>query len=163
MLLTTSEAWAEPTILDDDAAVPTAVVRHEHARSDDLPRLFDAAYPRVATALHAAGMSPSGPALALYRGDPAHTFSIEIGFPVSTPFTGGDGVLGSALPAGRVAVLSHFGSYEKLPEAWARMTGFLDGQGLRSGGHFGEIYVTEPSPATDPARLRTDIFVTLDR
>ena len=36
---------------------------------------------------------------------------------------------------------------------------FVSAQGLRPGDRMGEVYVTEPSPTTDPATLRTDLYV----
>lgn len=160
-LIDASEGWAEPVVLDDIAPTATAVVRHEGVTLNDLSGLFDTAFPRVAAAAFAAGNPPIGPATALYEGDPATTFSIEIGFPVSTPFGDADGVLGSALPGGRVAVLTHLGDYETLSSAWKQLMEFLDDRGLHPGPQYGEVYVTEPGPDVDPATLRTDIFVVL--
>lgn len=155
-------SWAEPAILDDVPPTSTAVVRHERVTLNDLGGLFDTAYPRVAAAASAVGNPPVGPAVSLYEGDPAATFSIEIGFPVASPFKDHEGVVGSTLPGGRVAVLTHLGPYETLPSAWNRLMQFLDERGLRPGSHYGEVYVTEPTPTADPATMRTDIFVSLE-
>lgn len=71
-------------------------------------------------------------------------------------------MIGSTLPGGRVAVLTHLGPYETLPSAWNQLMQFLDERGLRPGSHYGEVYVTEPTPTADPATMRTDIFVSLE-
>lgn len=160
-LIAPGAGWPEPTFLDDLTPVATLVVRHDDVTVTDLPALFDADYPRVAEAAMDADLPLVGPALACYRGDPSGRFSIEIGFPVVAAANAGVGIDASHLPGGRIAVLTHSGPYDRLPDAWGRLMGFLAEQGVEPGEPYGEIYVTEPTPSTDPATLRTDLFVVL--
>lgn len=151
--------WTEPTVLEDVPVTTTAVVRHDDVTLADLPALFDAGYQRVVAVTVAVGVALAGPALAVYEGDPAGVFSIEIGFPVGQTFDETDGVGPSTLPGGRLAVLTHLGPYDALPAAWETLMGFVSAQGLRPSDRMGEVYVTDPSPTTDPATLRTDLYV----
>ncbi|NHB85437.1 GyrI-like domain-containing protein [Tessaracoccus sp. HDW20] len=147
-----SEGWPEPIVLEGVPATPTAVVRHEDVTLTDLPALFDAGYQRVVAVTVALDIPITGPAVAVYVGDPHEVFTVEIGFPVAGAFSPADGVRPSSIPGGSLAVLSHIGPYDALPAAWARLTAFLADQGLRPGDRVGEVYVTEPSPRPTPPR-----------
>ena len=151
--------WAVPTVLEDVAETATAVVRHENVTLADLQSLFDAGYQRVMAVTVALEVPIIGPALAVYEGDPAGVFAIEIGFPVAGSFQSADGVYPSTLPGGRLAVLTHLGPYDALGESWGRLMAFVGEQGLRPGARYGELYVSDPSPTTDPATLRSDLYV----
>ena len=104
----------------------------------------------------------SGPAFALYRGDPATSFDLELGFPVARPLVApvpGEVVVEpSFIPAGEALTLTHFGAYDALPQAWAVLSAAAAATGFVPT-FFYEVYVTEPSPQTDPATLRTDLFL----
>lgn len=160
-LISSDAGWPEPALLEDEA-IPTAVVRHDGVTVADLHELFDSTYSKVALALGAQSNPPAGPAIAVYEGDVASTFSIEIGFPVDTPLADPqDDIVGSELPPGPLAVLTHIGPYDRLPDAWASLMGWLSTEGHTPGRRFGEIYVSEPGPDADPEQLRTDLFVAL--
>ena len=151
------EPVTEPTAVTLEP-VPTAVVRHRGVTVADLPALFDAAYP----AIGASGAAIAGPAFAVYRGDPSARFDLEIGFPVTSPVAGPIAgpvtVEPSELPVGPSLTLSHLGSYDALHEGWGRLAGEAAAQGLVPRCFF-EVYVTEPTPDTDPATLRTDLYL----
>lgn len=153
----TSEPLTDPVPVTLEA-VPTAVVRHSGVTVEDLPPLFDAGYPAIA----ASGAHLAGPAFALYRGDPQAAFDLELGFPVAEPLAGPVAgavtVEPSELPAGPAWAVSHLGSYDSLPEGWGRLSAAAAAQGFRPSAFF-EVYVTEPTPDTDPATLRTDLFL----
>lgn len=151
----TNEPLTEATLLTA-AAVPTAVIRHHGITMDDLRPLFDAGYSAIA----ASGAPIAGPAFALYTGDVSTWFDLELGFPVTDPLTGPIGeVEPSELPAGDVLVVSHLGGYDGLGPAWGGLFGAAAQRGLQPRGSFYEVYVTEPTPDTDPATLRTDLFI----
>lgn len=160
-LISSNKGWAEPTVLEGPA-IPTAVIRHEGVTIGELRDLFDSAYPAVALAAGAQSNPPAGPALSCYEGDVTKHFNIEIGFPLGAALESPQGaVIGSELPGGRVGVFSHFGPYDDLPQAWARLLAWVAAESHTPGPRFGEIYVTEPRPDTDPATLRTDLFIEL--
>lgn len=155
----TAQPLTAPTLVILDA-VPTAVVRHRGVTMATLRPLFDAGYSAVA----ASGAALAGPAFALYRGDPSAVFDLDLGFPVAEPMPapvpGLVTVEPSQLPAGSALALSHLGAYGSLPETWGRLGADAGRRGLEPTGSL-EVYVTAPTPDTDPTTLRTDLFLLL--
>lgn len=152
-------------------AVPTAVVRATDVPMSTIAGFFDSAFGKAFPALFAAGVTPAGPAFALYTRtveEPEFTADIEIGFPLDGPLleqiddepveVDGLHVVASVLPAGDVAATSHLGAYDGLGQAWGEFMGAIGAMGRAPGTPFWESYVTEPSPDMDPATLRTDLF-----
>lgn len=152
-------------------AVPTAVVRVTGVPMSGLAEVFDSVFGTVFPRAFAAGLAPAGPPVALYTAaieGPDSVVDLEIGFPLGAPLSDqvgaepvevdGRRVVASELPAGEVAVVSHVGPYDDLGGAWAALMGEIAGAGRAPGVPFWESYVTEPSPDSDPASLRTDLF-----
>ena len=152
-------------------AVPTVVVRATNVAMSTISELFDAAFGTALPAAFARGLTPAGPAFALYTrltdgADPVA--DVEIGFPLDGPLIeqlddepvegGGLRVVASVLPAADVAVTTHLGGYDGLGQAWGEFLGQIGAMGRAPGTPFWETYVTEPSPDMDPADLRTDLY-----
>lgn len=151
----------EPELVVLDT-VPTAVVKHADVSMERIREVFDTSF----AALGGSGVVPAGAAFAVYRGDPADQFDVEVGFPLAGPLAapvpnGELTVEPSVLPAGRAVTLSHVGGYDGLGDAWARLFSGVVGGGLRPGEAIIEVYVTAPTPDADPAGMRTDLFVML--
>ena len=144
-------------------AVPLAVIRHKGIRLADIQEAFDAGY--AAIALHFAGgaLTPTGPALAVYHGDPMDVFDLELGFPVEAapenpiPTAVGTVIVASALPEGAAVATTLFGSYEELGRAWVGLVERAGAEGIRPGGVWIEVYVSDPD--TTPSELRTDLLM----
>ena len=152
-------------------AVPTAVVRVAGVPMSELTGVFDSVFGTVLPRAFEAGLAPAGPPIALYTAaveGPDSVVDLEIGFPLRAPLAeqvgtdpievDGRRIVASELPAGEIAVISHVGSYDDLGRAWGDFMGEIAGMGRAPGLPFWESYVTEPSPDTDPATLRTDLF-----
>lgn len=164
-IFSSSGPWDEPDAIDGEET-PLVVVRHVDVRLEDLRDIFDTTFGPVVGAVSAAGVNLAGPAVAIYEGDVTDTFTLEVGFPVDRPLpepaqVDGTTAIPAQLAAGRLAVLSHIGSYDRLGESWGRLLGWVGEQSLTPAERFGEVYVTEPTPDGDPDTLRTDIFLTL--
>lgn len=148
--------------LDLDA-VPLAVIRHNGIRIADLQPAFDAGYEAIAQNFAGDELTPTGPALAIYHGDPMGVFDLELGFPVQSPpenplpTASGSVIVASSLPAGPAVATSVFGSYDGLGAGWAGLVERAGADGLRPGGVWIEVYVSDPS--TTPAELRTDLVM----
>lgn len=152
-----------PTRIDLEET-PLAVVRHREVRLAELPGLFDRGYAALGAAFASGTLTPAGPALAIYHGDPQAAFALELGFPVlaapAFPLVQvGVEIEGGTLPAGPALVTSHLGSYDGLGPAWGRFMESL-GPGDVPAGPFLEVYVTDPSQA-EAADLRTDLVLPL--
>ncbi|NJI59054.1 GyrI-like domain-containing protein [Microbacterium oxydans] len=150
--------------LDLDAT-PVAVIRHNGIRIADLQDAFDAGYSAIALTFAGDVLTPTGPALAIYHGDPMGVFDLELGFPVDSPpqnpipTASGSVIVGSALPSGAAVATTVLGSYDELGAGWAGLVERAGAQGLRPGGVWIEVYVSDPS--TTPADLRTDLIMPL--
>lgn len=161
-----SEPFGELTVFEA-TPVPTVVVEAQNYPIDELPKLFDTVFSGLFPALAGAGLEPAGPAFSLYTRQPTDTVDIQVGVPVSTGLSqaldlGDDlSAIPSELPGGSIGAVSHLGGYDGLGEAWNAHMKELVAVGHHPDLPFFEVYVTEPKPETDPAELRTDLFVAL--
>lgn len=151
--------FAAPTRIDVNAT-PLAVVRHEGVRIDALVPLFDAGYAAIGSLFADGALVPTGPAIAVYYGDPMDTFDLELGFPVANapvqPISVGEAeVRASALPAGPAYASTHIGPYDDLGAAWQSLAHAVDVEPV---GVWIESYVGNPVD-TAPGRLRTDLIM----
>lgn len=142
---------------------PLAVVRHEGITITDLRDLFDPGYSAIRTAFEDGTLSPAGPAIAIYYGNPMEVFDLELGFPVETaptePITSANGVTvtASALPAGPATATTVLGSYDGLGAGWMGLYERTLAEGLEPRGISIEVYVSDPSES--PEELRTDLIL----
>ena len=134
----------------------TAVVKGT-VSPKELRDFFDRSFSVLGEVVPAQGMSIIGPAFGLYRGIPDETVDLEVGFPTDRAIEPDGSAEAGELPGGRVVRLVHAGSYDGLGEAWQRLGRWIAEQGLTPGDTFWEVYLTEPSPGTDPADLRTEL------
>lgn len=142
------------------AAQATAVVRGS-VGADEIAAFYDSAYSAVVQALRRQGVAPAGAALGYYLSIPTERFELEAGFPTAAPITDDGDVLASELPGGEVAHAVHAGGFESLGDSWGALMQWVGEQGRTADGRMWEVYVTEPSPETDPATLRTELYVLL--
>lgn len=153
----------ELTILEVDA-VPTAVVQVTDYPMADMGALFDRVFGSIFAAMAQGGVKAAGAAFALHRRMPTETSDFEVGLPIDQRLDRPhltDGVVefvGSEIPAGRVATRTYVGSYDGLGEAWRDFMGAVAAAGEQAEYPFWEVYVTPPTPTTDPATLRTDLY-----
>ncbi len=144
-------------------AVPLAVIRHVGIRIADLRDAFDAGYTALGRTFETGALTPTGPAVAIYRGDPMGVFDLELGFPVASPpqspIPAGDGavIVASGLPGGPAVATTVLGSYDGLGAAWAGLAARAGEAGRHHRGIWIEVYVSDPT--TDPAELRTDLLL----
>lgn len=166
--LFSAEPYADVTWLELDET-HLAVVRHDGVTIADLPALFDAGFGALGSAIASGALSPVGPAVAIYHGDPSQTFDLEIGFPLGQPLpealtVGETELAGSRVLAGPAAALSYWGAYDGLSTAWEKLMSAVHAAGATiRANSLVEIYVTEPTPDADPATLRTDVIALTDR
>lgn len=154
--MTTSAAHQPLPELTTVEPLVTAVVKGTIAAAE-VRDFFDRSFGVLGGALAAQGVSPTGPAFALYRGVPDETMDLEVGFPTARAIEPDGAAEAGALPGGRVARVVHAGSFDGLTDAWQRLGTWIGEQGLTPGEPFWEVYLTEPSPDMDPADLRTEL------
>ncbi|AXH95739.1 GyrI-like domain-containing protein [Ornithinimicrobium avium] len=149
---------AQPEIVDLEPT-PTVAVRGTVTMAE-LRDFYDRSFGTVAKAVAQQGITPSA-AYGLFLAPPADGVELEVGMLVNGAFEVDGDVTPSSLPGGRAAHLVHTGPYDDLPASWQRLTTWVDEQGLTPAGPMWEVYVTEPTPESDPATLRTDLFCSL--
>ncbi|WP_169823312.1 GyrI-like domain-containing protein [Aldersonia kunmingensis] len=146
--------------------VPIASIRFNGVTIDKLVELFDPAFGALGAAIGAGAFVPTGPALAVYRGDPMSSFDLEVAFPVAEALAGeteaaGQTIRPSVISGGQCAVRSHVGSFDGLGDAWGTIVTAVQSSGKSLGEQWLEVYVTQPTPDTDPATLRTELIALL--
>ncbi|MGY5766431.1 GyrI-like domain-containing protein [Brachybacterium sp. DNPG3] len=148
--------------------IPTAVVSRRSFPTSAMSQLMDACFSHLFRALAGAGVTPIGPAFALHHRMPVDTADVEIGVPLDRPLPetltlpSGLEVTASVLPAGRAATISHIGGYDALAEKWGEFTEMVGESEEQMTFPFWELYVTPPTPQTNPATLRTDLYTMLE-
>jgi effector-binding domain-containing protein len=154
------DAPAEPGLVTVEE-VPTAVVRGE-VPAGELAGFFDGAFQRLPRVLADQGVRPVSAAFGLYRRPPAATVDVEVGFVVDRAVRPDGDVVPGVLPGGRVARSVHTGGFDGLGDSWRRLVAWTQERGLAPGDVFWEVYLTRPSPDTDPAGLRTELDLLLE-
>jgi effector-binding domain-containing protein len=146
-----------PIELKNSAATLTAVVR-ERVPPGKLARFVPAACGEVWSFVRSAGLPKPGRHTALYL----EAGLVEVGAEVTEPFVGNDRVHCSKLPSGRVAATVHFGPYQRLSEAHARIHQWCAERGHLLAGVSWEVYGHwDASWNADPSKIRTDVFYLL--
>ncbi|KNE82096.1 MULTISPECIES: GyrI-like domain-containing protein [Streptomyces] len=146
---------SEPELVSRDPAT-TAVVRGVVPMAN-LGDFFDASFGDLARITEEQHITLLGPAFGLYHGSPGDTVDLEVGFVTDRAVRPEGGVVAGSLPGGRVAKLTHAGSFDRLGDSWERLGSWMRERGLPAGEDRWETYVTEPSPDMDPRDLRTEL------
>jgi effector-binding domain-containing protein len=116
---------------------------------------------RVAGALVAQGVKPTGGAVAVYHGVTEQTVDVELGYPVPEAFAPKDpagGVVASTLPAGKVLFTVHVGPYSEIGSAYQAVMSHAEDQKIVLGPSMWERYVTDPSVEPDATKYVTEIY-----
>lgn len=159
-----------PSISDveetDHPTQPTVAVRLKGKMADlDIPALFGEYVPEIMKTVGGGGAAPTGPIYLRSFAFGPDEYDLEIGIP-----TGGEhelpvvddidaGAVGSSsLPAGRVAKVTHFGTYNTLRTAYEKIMEWLGDNDLKPGIGPWESYVDDPEAVEDKSELRTEIF-----
>jgi effector-binding domain-containing protein len=146
-------------------ARPTVCVRIQ-APANTLQDVF-ARYPgTVADQIQEAGAEVTGRLFARYHNFSTELVDVEIGIPVAAPIPGlpsvaevPAGEVGSGeLPAGRVAVTVHRGSYDGLSATYERLHDWIHASGMSEGSGPWEDYVDDPGDMSDMTDVRTEVF-----
>lgn len=154
--MSTDPSLQDPRIVTLEPA-GTAVVRAT-VRMDALPAFFDESFGSLFATLGQQQVEPTGPPFARYEGLPTQTVDVEVGVPTSRPIDPDGDVVPAELPGGEVVTATHVGSYDGLGRSYAELARWIEEQGRTPASSMWEVYVTEPTPETDPATLRTQIY-----
>ena len=96
---------------------------------------------------------------------------LDVGNIVDRPVTAGGKVVADELPAGRHAVATYTGPYDRLYDAFCMLNGWINARGLKPDAGSGpdgyslacqlEIYRVSPRETDNPSKFETDIMIKL--
>jgi len=129
---------------------PTLVVKAE-TTWPEFPSLWRPLLDQVWASLRAAGVTSGCPNVMLYLDDVPH---VEVGVIADLASVAGGGVVTSELPGGRVAIVTHTGSYAELGLAHDAVTRWIAESSERAAGPRWEIYGPHDD---DPAKVWTQV------
>lgn len=132
------------------AAIPTKVTMKE------IPNLLPPLIPEVSMWLEKKNIKPAGPPFFKYL-KMATELEVEVGFPVESPISGDQRIKPGVFPAGKYAVVSYFGHYNKLYEAHIELEKLSEKNKLKTKGGHTEFYPTDPALEPDPNKWETII------
>jgi effector-binding domain-containing protein len=125
---------------------PTLVVAAE-TTWQEFPSLWRPLLDQVWARLRAAGITSGCPNVMLYLDDVPH---VEVGVLSDRASVAGDGVVASQLPAGRVATVTHTGSYDGIGRAHDAVGRWIAASSERAAGPRWEVYGPHDD---DPAKV----------
>ena len=141
---------------------PVLLVRRRLPRAE-LARGLGEMFGQVVAHAQSSGAALAGQPFARYVEMGPGMLTIEAGLPVAAPARGAGEVRADTLPGGTMAVTTHRGPYERLPDAHAALEVWIESHGFRSAGARWELYVTDPAEQPDPKDWRTEVFWPVER
>ncbi|HLY32450.1 MAG TPA: GyrI-like domain-containing protein [Ktedonobacterales bacterium] len=139
--VTVKEVEARPT-----AVVPATTTWQE------FPTLWRTLSDEVWACLHASGISRGCRNIMLYWDDVPH---VEVGVELLVPCPLTGRVIASALPAGQVAMTTHWGLYSELGGAYRAINDWCAAHGKQKTGTRWEVYGPHND---DPAKVWTELY-----
>ena len=127
---------------------------------EKLPKVLGLGYGEIMEYLGSGGVQPAGPPFAMYHNMDMSALDVEFGFPISGQVAAKGRIKPGKLPAGRTAVTLHVGAYDKIHEAYDRLTAFVKEKGLEPAASCYEVYLNDPQD-TAPEELQTEIYFPL--
>ena len=124
---------------------------------EKLSEVMGSGYGEIMQVMGTSGVQPAGPPFAVYHNMDMSNLDVEIGFPVTAKTQGSGRVKAGKLPGGKAAVTVHVGPYQKIEEAYNRLTAYVKEQGLETESFCYEFYLNDPGE-TKPEDLKTEIY-----
>ena len=140
-----------------DVKKQTTLVIKKTVKRDEIAGALGEILPKVFAYLGANNIKPSSPPMAKYKvvGD---KFEMEGGVIVPDGTKGEGEIVASELPAGKAAFAVHVGPYEKLPQTYEALAGWLKTKGYKPGKIGWEIYVSDPGQSK-PEEIKTEVYL----
>ena len=137
-------------------AQPILCIRRQVARSE-LQGMLAECFGTLFTHGQRAGLAIAGAPTARFLSTGPGLWTVEAAMVLAAPATGEGEMQASSLPGGPVAVATHAGPYEELPDTYAAIERWIEAQGYRVAGAPWEAYVTDPGEFPNPADWRTEV------
>jgi effector-binding domain-containing protein len=124
---------------------------------EKLSEVMGSSYGEIMQVMESLGVQPSGPPFAMYHNMDMSNLDVEMGFPVMKAAQDRGRVKAGKLPGGKAAVTVHVGPYDRIEEAYNRLTAFVNEKGLETESSCYEFYLNDPAE-TPPDELKTEIY-----
>jgi effector-binding domain-containing protein len=135
---------------------PTLAVRTS-TPVEKLSEVMGSCYGEIMQVIGSTGAQPAGPPFAMYYNMDMSNLDVEIGFPVTAKTEGSGRVKAGKLPGGKAVTTLHVGPYDKIGDAYERLTAHVKEQGLETESFCYEFYLNDPGE-TRPEDLKTEIY-----
>jgi effector-binding domain-containing protein len=136
----------------------TLAVVEAQTKQSEVPSRMAGMFDIVYAWLRESGLDQIGNNYALYDRFTPQGMRMQIGLPVSKPFTNGEQVKCVELPGGRAAHVTHTGPYGGIPGAFEQLNAWCAWQPLALAGASWEVYGDWQK---DESKLVTDIYFRL--
>ena len=144
-----------PQIVQWDRQLTAAV--HLTIPRNDIQQAFGTAVAELLGVLGAQGQAPAGPLLSYHVNMPSEVFDFDIAFPVAQQIQPSGRVVGSEVPAFKVARAVYRGPMEGLGSAWGELREWIGANGHAAQHQMFERYLVGPGDTPDPAQWQTEL------
>jgi effector-binding domain-containing protein len=123
----------------------------------DMQKAMGPAVQEVMSALTAQGIKPAGPLCDHYFRLDSTVLDFEVGVPIDRVFVPTARVVRSQLPPRTVARTTYQGPYQRLQDAWAEFTHWLNANNHHVESDFWQCYVCGPESTSDAMQWTTEL------
>lgn len=141
--------WSGKTFIAKRATLPF----------EKLSGFFAESYKEIYTALNKSGREPADPPFAVYFAVDAQKMVTDLAAAVVIPGSVKvpEGFMQITIPESKALLLTHYGSYDKMTNAYAELDNYLEKHQLKKSWVL-EQYFSDPVKEPDPNKWRTDIY-----
>ena len=148
-----------PKIEVKDVAAQKALTIKVTVPSSAIGQKMGELYGKLFGHLGASGIQPAGAPFAVYYTyDPNGNSEFEVGVPVNASTPGTDEIKFKEYPAMKVISTLHVGSYDKVGPVYEALKKYATDNKIETLPGSWEIYMTDPSQESDPAKYQTLIY-----
>jgi len=122
--------------------------------------MFSAAYAEIGAYMAANKLSKAGSPISIshHFDEASRTMDLEVAMPYFGVATPQNGLNIGVIPGGKALKHTYIGAYDNLEAEWGKFMTYATCVGVRPRFAYYESYVTDPSNATDPNKLHTDLI-----
>ena len=133
-----------------DVPAQTALVIKGKVKVEQAGEAIGGILGRISAYLEKQAQHPSGAPFTRTYSHKDGILEFEAGFPVAANVKGGDDIIRTELPKGKVAVTTHVGSQDTSPEAYKALHAWMNKNGKKEAGAPWEMYISpEGTPEKD--------------
>lgn len=144
----TEQSYPDPEIVEMQPQNLAAI--RERLPFDELPALYDRAFPLIFAALEKQGLTPIAPPIGVTHDMSDGVMDLSVTVPVEREIETDGEVHALTLPAGRFAQLLVKGGYDRLGDGYTHLMAWLEANNETVGDYMWEQYLTEPTPEGNP-------------